>query len=164
MIPIFDQQIKPIRLNPPSNNLPAVRPIRFFMYPQSQVKIMKPAYLKIFFLPLIIAVVYSCSKSSNSNSVSCNVSFAEIGGLQADQQVEYLASVSGSGGSKISTISYQDSAGTTTIKNPAIPWTKYVNLKKGSGVMITATGKANQGDTLNVGAFSDGSFGSTTCP
>ena len=125
---------------------------------------MKHANIKIFFLPIIIAIAYSCSKSSNDNSVSCNVSFAEIGGLQSDQQVEYIARVSGSGGSKISTITYQDSAGTTTIKNPGVPWTKYVNLKKGSGVMITATGKANQGDTINVGAFADGSFGSTTCP
>jgi hypothetical protein len=125
---------------------------------------MKRANAKIWVLTIFISVNLSCSKSSNISNVSCNASYSEIGGLQADGPVEYLSDVSGNGGTKISSISYQDSAGTTTVNNPSLPWTKTVNLKKGSGISITAIGNSYEGDTINVSAFANGSQGGASCP
>jgi hypothetical protein len=126
---------------------------------------MNHAYLKNFFVALGLSVSISCSKSSNNNNQnSCDITYSEAGGLQADGQVQYLAGVTGSGGTKIGTLSYQDSAGVTSIQNPSLPWSVYVNLKQGSAVTIKALGVANPGDTIHIAAFADGTLAGTSCP
>jgi hypothetical protein len=121
-------------------------------------------YVRSISFLLMICVTFSCSKSSNNKIISCNASYSELGGLQQDGQVEYLAGITGTNGTKIATLQYQDSAGITTVKNPTLPWTKDVNLKKGSPVMISAITNANPGDTIAVSAFADGSQGGASCP
>ena len=121
--------------------------------------------LKISTLAVLITLSFSCSKSSNNNNqTSCDITYSEAGGLQADGQVQYLAGVTGSGGTKIGTLSYQDSAGITTVQNPSLPWSVYVNLKQGSAVTIKALGVANPGDTIHIAAFADGTLAGTSCP
>jgi hypothetical protein len=125
---------------------------------------MKSSRLKNIILSFLMIACISCKKTSNTNSISCEASLAAIGSPSSDQQVEYSASVSGTGGTRISSIAYQDSAGITTIKNPAIPWTKYVNLKKGEGISVTADGNAFPGDTILVFSYADGTISNATCP
>jgi hypothetical protein len=125
---------------------------------------MKSSRFNKMVLSYLMIICLSCSKSSNSNSISCEASLASLGSPSSDQQVEYTASVTGTGGTRISSIVYQDSAGMTMIKNPAIPWTKFVNLKKGQGVSITADGNAYPGDTIIVFTYADSSIGNATCP
>lgn len=116
-------------------------------------------------LAILIAFAFSCSKSSkNNNQINCDITYSEDGGLQADGQVQYLAGVTGNGGTKIGTLSYQDSAGITTVQNPSLPWSVYVNLKQGSAVTIKALGVANPGDTIHIAAFADGELAGTSCP
>ena len=102
-------------------------------------------------MTLFIVIIFSCSKSSTGSPKTCNITYTDPTNLTFSQQVEYLAGVSGSGGT-ISTVSYLDSAGTTTVNNPVLPFTVFVNLKSGATVTISAIGTANQGGQVNVSA------------
>ncbi|HLA60547.1 MAG TPA: MmpS family transport accessory protein [Puia sp.] len=123
---------------------------------------MKPAYLKMIFISLLIVTSLSCSKSSNKNSTSCNFSYTGASQISEDQQVQYFAGVTGS--ATISNVSYQDSAGTTTVKNPVLPWSVKVNLTKGATTSITANGSAPSGTEINISVYADGSQVGTSCP
>ena len=126
---------------------------------------MNRTFTKISTLAVAIALSLSCSKSSkDNNQTGCDITYSESGGLQADGQVQYLAGVTGSNGTKIGTISYQDSAGITSVQNPSLPWSVSVNLKQGSAVTIKALGVANLGDTIHIAAFADGTLAGTACP
>jgi hypothetical protein len=123
---------------------------------------MKSAYLKMIFISLLSGVIYSCSKSSNKNSTSCNFSYTGASQLSDDEQVQYFAGVTGA--ATISSISYLDSAGTTTVKNPALPWSVKVNLDKGATTSITALGSAPSGTEINISVFANGTQVGTSCP
>jgi hypothetical protein len=110
---------------------------------------------------LILCTITACSK--NSNHQTCDASYTVSAPLTVPQTVEYFASVSDNGAS-ISSISYLDSAGTTTIKNPVLPFTKFVNLQEGVMVTISATGTANPGSQISISASADGTMAGTTCP
>jgi hypothetical protein len=104
---------------------------------------MKPAYVKIIPLSVLLAVAVACSKSSSSNTNTCSATTGDAIPLTSNMRVSYTASVTG--GATIGTISYQDSAGTTTVNNPSLPFSKSVNLKSGSTASITASGSAGSG-------------------
>jgi hypothetical protein len=121
---------------------------------------MKPAYVKIILLFVCMPVAFSCSKSSNSSSSTCTATTGDVSPLSANQQVSYGATATS--GATISTVTYQDSAGMTTVKNPTLPFAKSVNLKSGTLVSITASGTANTGE-INV-TSSGNSFNTASCP
>jgi len=123
---------------------------------------MKSPYLKMIFISLFLASTLSCSKSSNKNSTSCNFSYTGASQLSADQQVQYFAGVTGA--ATIGSVSYLDSAGTTTVKNPALPWSVKVNLQQGATTSITAIGSAPSGTTINISVYADGAQVGTSCP
>jgi hypothetical protein len=110
---------------------------------------------------LFVCTIAACSK--NSNNQTCDASYTVAAPLTIPQTVEYFASVSDNGAS-ISSISYLDSAGTTTVKNPSLPFTKFVNLQEGVMVTISATGTANAGSHIDISASADGTMSGTTCP
>ena len=114
------------------------------------------------FISLTIAISFSCSKNSNNNSTSCNFSYTGASLLSDDQQVQYFAGVTGA--ATISSVSYLDSAGTTTVKNPALPWSVKVNLNKGATTSITAIGNAPSGTKINISVYADGAQVGTSCP
>ena len=123
---------------------------------------MKSACLKMISISLLIATVFSCSKNSNKNSTTCNFSYTGSSQLADDEQVQYFAGVTGA--ATISSVSYLDSAGTTTVKNPALPWSVKVNLTKGATTSITAIGSAPSGTEINISVFADGTQVGTSCP
>jgi hypothetical protein len=111
---------------------------------------MNSVKVKILVLLLIVSVPFSCSKpSANNNMTTCSISYTISKALSKDQQVQYLAGVSGTGGA-ISSVSYLDSAGTTTVQNPLLPLTVNVNLKKGAFASISAKGTANLGGQIII--------------
>ena len=122
---------------------------------------MKSAYTGMVFISFIIATIFSCSKSSK-NSTSCNFSYTDASQLSDDQEVQYFAGVTGS--ATISNVSYLDSAGTTTVKSPVLPWSVKVNLKKGATTSITAVGNAPSGTKINISVYADGVQVGTSCP
>lgn len=102
----------------------------------------------------------SCSKSSSSNTSTCTATTGDTGPLTANQAVNYTASVQN--GATISSVSYQDSAGTTTVNNPPLPFSKTVNLKTGMTVTISASGNSNSGE---IKVTSNGNYpNSASCP
>ncbi len=123
---------------------------------------MTGSFWKILSASALILALFSCSKSSNNNTASCTVTYTDAQPLSLHQGVQYIASVSGTGGS-ISSIAYLDSAGTTTVKNPTLPWSKTVNLQMGSNPTLTAIGTANKGGEINISAFADGIQSGTSC-
>ncbi len=104
---------------------------------------MKPLYIKMVTAIIILAVSFSCSKSSNSNTNTCTVTTGDAIPLTSNKQVSYTASITGD--ATIGSVTYQDSAGNTTINNPSLPFSKTVNLKSGSTASITASGSAGNG-------------------
>jgi hypothetical protein len=121
---------------------------------------MKPSYAKILSISIILAAGISCSKSSNSSSSTCTASTGDALPLTSNQAVSYTASVTT--GATISTISYQDSAGMTTLNKPSVPFSKTVNLKSGSTASITASGTTNSG---KITVTSNGiNFNTASCP
>ena len=84
---------------------------------------MKPVYVKMLSLAIILSTSISCSKSSSSTTptTSCNITYTETGGLQADGPVQYAAGIAGSQGTHISTLSYTVDTGTVTLQNPVTP-------------------------------------------
>jgi hypothetical protein len=111
---------------------------------------MRPVFMKIFTPSLITIVLFSCSKISNSNNtITCNFGYTTSKPLSKDQQVQYTAGVTGTGGT-ITEITYLDSAGTTVIQNPTLPFVKYVNLKKAAYPSIGAKGTANLGGQIVI--------------
>jgi hypothetical protein len=86
----------------------------------------------------------ACSKSSSSNTNTCTATTGDALALTSNKSINYAANASD--GATISYISYQDSAGTTTVKNPTLPFSKTVNLKTGQTVSITASGNPNAGE------------------
>jgi Pentapeptide repeats (8 copies) len=113
-------------------------------------KNMLPVKLKIFISSLLILLMLSCSKPpANNNILTCSISYTISNALSKDQEVQYLAGNSGAGGT-ISSVSYLDSAGTTTVQNPVLPLTVYVDLKKGQFPTISAKGTANPGGAIII--------------
>jgi hypothetical protein len=106
--------------------------------------IMKPAHVKTLIGGLFITIIVSCSKSSSSNTNTCTVTTGDAIPLTSNKQVSYTASVTM--GATVSYVSYQDSAGITTVNNPTLPFSKSVNLKSGSTASITAYGSAGSGN------------------
>ncbi len=123
---------------------------------------MNQNHAKILLSAVIIFIVSSCSKSSSGTPKSCNITYMDPTALTFGQQVEYLAGVSGNGGT-ISSVSYQDSTGTTTVNNPVLPFTVFVNLKSGATVTISAIGSANKGGQLNISAAVTGTQTGVSC-
>ena len=120
-------------------------------------------FLKTALPILLITINFSCSKNStNSNTITCNLNYTDSAPLTTNQAVVYQAGVSGYGGT-ISSITYLDSAGTTTVKSPALPWIVTVNLKSGATVSISATGTANAGGHVNFSAFVNNELNGSTC-
>jgi hypothetical protein len=116
---------------------------------------------KMICLSALIAVSAACHKSSNSSTSTCTASTGDQGPLPANQAVLYTASATG--GATLTSVSYQDSAGTTTINNPPSSFTKTVNVKSGATVNISASGNIISGGTVSV--TSNGiSFQSANCP
>jgi hypothetical protein len=119
----------------------------------------------IFFLGAFVffLIVTSCSKSSNS-SKGCDFSNAAPAALDTASQVIYVAGITGSAsGSTITKLSYQDSAGITSITNPTLPWAKIVNLQAGVIPSISAKGTAAKGDTLNIAIAVKGTSSISQC-
>ncbi|HTB25930.1 MAG TPA: hypothetical protein VK711_11210 [Puia sp.] len=111
---------------------------------------MLPVKAKTFILLLFISVPFSCTKSpANNNMTTCSISFTITNPLSKDQQVQYEAVISGAGGT-ISSVSYLDSAGTTTVQNPTLPLIAYANLKKGAFATMSAKGIANLGGQIII--------------
>jgi hypothetical protein len=109
---------------------------------------------------IFIAGGFSCSKSSSSNTSTCTATTGDTGPLTANKAVSYSATVQN--GATISSISYQDSAGTTTVKNLPLPFSKTVNLKSGMTVSISASGNSNSGE---IKVSSNGNYpNSASCP
>ncbi len=122
---------------------------------------MKQNQVKILSLILLIAIFSSCKKNSSSPR-TCNITYSDPTALTFSQQVEYLAGVSGNGGT-ISSVSYRDSAGITTVNNPPVPFTVFVNLQSGDTVMISAMGTASQGGQINITALVMGVQAGVSC-
>jgi hypothetical protein len=117
-------------------------------------------HLKIIGLSAFIAISVACHKSSNSSSSTCTASTGDLGPLPANQSVLYTASATG--GATLTSVTYQDSAGMTTVKNPSSSFSKTVNVKSGSTVDISASGNIISGGTISV--TSNGiSFQSANC-
>jgi hypothetical protein len=120
---------------------------------------MKPFRIKILSAVILIVTAFSCSKSSNNNTNTCTVTTGDAIPLSTSKQVTYTAAVTG--GATISTLSFQDSAGTTTINNPTLPFSRSVNLQSGSTASVTASGSAGNG---NITVTSNGvNFNSASC-
>jgi hypothetical protein len=134
----------------PEGFLPLVNLLEYFM---------KSLHIKILSAIILLVVSFSCGKSSNSNTNTCTVTTGDAIPLSVNKQVSYTASVTG--GAIISTISFQDSAGTTIVNNPKLPFSIDVNLKTGSTASITASGSAGNG---NITVTSNGAnFNSASC-
>jgi hypothetical protein len=109
---------------------------------------------------LVMTIITSCNKSSNSNNSTCNVSTGDLSPLTSNKQVAYGIEVTN--GATVSSVTYQDSAGNTTVNNPILPFVKNVNLKSGQTVSITATGTPNGGE-ITV-ASTGNSPNTASCP
>jgi hypothetical protein len=121
---------------------------------------MKKSYIKWASLLLLFTVIFACKKSSNNNSSTCTASTGDTGPLTANKSVPYTASVTS--GATITTLTYQDSTGMTTIKNPPLPFSKTVNLQSGTLVSISASGSANSGE---ITVTSNGNYpNNASCP
>jgi len=104
---------------------------------------------------LLIAALCSCSKiSSNNNIITCSFSITTAKPLSKDQSVLYTAGITGTGGT-ISSVTYLDSAGMTTVQNPTIPFNHHVNLKANIYPTISAKGTANLGGQLLIYVTAD---------
>ena len=122
---------------------------------------MKPLLYCAFAVLFAGGIAISCHKSNNGPK-SCDFAFTDSQALTADGQVTYFAGVSGTG-STITSVSYQDSAGTTTVTNPTLPWTKTVNLKAGAKASIAAKGSAEKGGSINIAFLADGVQSGQSC-
>lgn len=126
-------------------------------------KIMAIRNFKIYSLSILLIILFSCSKSSNnSGPKDCKVALVAPVALSQNQQVEYLAGVSNAGGT-ITSLTYADSTGTTTLSNPTLPWTKFVNMKAGSVPSISFQGTANKGGQINISFVIQGVQTGTDC-
>jgi hypothetical protein len=124
---------------------------------------MPPVKMKILILLLLVSIPFSCSKPpANNNILSCSISYTISNPLSKDQQVQYQAVVSGAGGT-ISSVSYLDSAGTTTVQNPLLPLIVYVNLKKGTLASISAKGTAYMGGQIIIYIKADSTQNGYAC-
>ena len=122
---------------------------------------MKPAYVKILSVSMLIAVSVSCSKSYNNSSSTCTATTGDALPLTSNQAVAYTASVTT--GATISTLTYQDSAGMTTVNKPSLPFSKSVNLKTGTTAAISASGSTVNSGEITV--TSNGiNFNTASCP
>jgi hypothetical protein len=113
---------------------------------------MKQGYIKIIIAAIGFISLISCGKTSNYST--CNLNYTANQGLDTTRQVQYLAVLAGNGGS-ISSISYLDSTGTITVKNPTLPFTAKTNLKKGTIITMSLAGTANQGGSINMSVITD---------
>jgi hypothetical protein len=108
--------------------------------------------MKFLYFSLCVFVFLSCSKATNYTS--CNLNYTATNGLDSTQQVQYLAKLDGNGGT-ITSISYLDSTGTITVKNPALPFTAKTNLKKGTIITMSLAGTANHGGNIDMFVITD---------
>jgi hypothetical protein len=121
---------------------------------------MKPVHLRIYPVCVAITAAIACSKSSGTSNTTCTAETGDTGPLFSNQPVSYSATVQG--GANITSVSYQDSAGMTTVKNPVLPFSKTVNLRNGQLVSISATGTSTTGE---IKVTSNGnSPNSASCP
>jgi len=118
--------------------------------------------IKVYSISLILILSFGCSKSSSSGPKDCKIIVVAPVAISQDQQVEYLAGVSNAGGT-ITSLTYVDSAGTTTVSNPVLPWSKFVNLKAGAVPSISAQGSANKGGQINISFVLQGVQTATNC-
>jgi len=81
--------------------------------------------------------------------ISCSFAVTTAKPLSKNQSVLYTAGTTGTGGT-ISSITYLDSAGMTTIQNPTLPFNQHVNLKATVYPTISAKGMANFGGQLLI--------------
>jgi hypothetical protein len=124
---------------------------------------MSPVKVKILILFLFVTIPFSCSKPpANNNILTCSISYTISNPLSKDQQVQYQAVLSGTGGT-ISSVSYLDSAGTTTVQNPLLPLIVYANLKKGAFATISAKGTANMGGQIIIYIKADSTQNGYAC-
>ncbi len=118
---------------------------------------------KILILLLLVSVPFSCTKApANNNMTTCSISFTISKPLSKDQQVQYEAVTSGAGGT-ISSVSYLDSAGTTTVQSPILPLIINVNLKKGAFASMSAKGITNFGGQIIIYIKADSVQNGYTC-
>ena len=122
---------------------------------------MKSRYNRPLAAALFGMIVISCHKSSNGPK-SCVFGLTDGEALSTNEEVIYLAGVSDAG-STITSVSYLDSAGTTTVMNPTLPWTKTVNLKAGVKASISAKGTADKGGQINISFVVSGVQSGTSC-
>jgi hypothetical protein len=126
-------------------------------------KDMRSVYTKILTLSLLITVLFSCSKISNSNNmITCSFSYTTTKPLSKDQRVQYITGTAGTGGT-VTSVTYMDSAGMTTIQNPSLPFIQYVNLKKSVYPTISAKGTANLGGQLLIYISADSVQSGNSC-
>jgi hypothetical protein len=112
---------------------------------------------------LSLALLFSCSKiAPTNNTITCQFTYSVPQPLKKDQQVRYTAGIAGTGGS-FSSITYTDSAGATTVQNPAPPFIVYANIKKGVSPTISAQGTANLGGELLIYILADSVQGGNAC-
>lgn len=120
---------------------------------------MRPVYWMIPALYVLSFLIFSCGKATNQTT--CNIDYSVPALLTADQQVQYFAASSGS--ATVSSLTYQDSTGMTTVQHPALPFQVKVNLKKGAKVMISLMGSASQGGHIAISALADGNQSGLSC-
>jgi hypothetical protein len=108
--------------------------------------------MRFLYLSLLVGLLLSCSKATNYSS--CNLNYTASSGLDSTRQVQYLAVTAGSGGT-INSISYLDSTGSITVKNPVLPFTAKTNLKKGTIITMSLVGTANHGGSINMSVITD---------
>ena len=94
--------------------------------------------------------------------ITCSFSYTTTKPLSKDQRVQYVAGTAGTGGT-ISSVTYMDSAGMTTIQNPSLPFIQYVNLKKTVYPTISAKGTANFGGQLLIYISADSVQSGNSC-
>ena len=124
---------------------------------------MRSLPFRVLFFLFLTGFLFSCSKISNSNNmITCSFSYTTTKPLSKDQRVQYVAGTAGTGGT-MSSVTYMDSAGITTIQNPTLPFLQYVNLKKGVYPTISAKGTANFGGQLLIYISADSLQSGNSC-
>jgi hypothetical protein len=108
--------------------------------------------MKFLCLSFFVIALISCSKPKNYST--CNLNYTASYGLDSSRLVQYVAVMAGNGGT-ISSISYLDSTGPITVKNPALPFSKNTFLKKGTIITMSLAGTANQGGSINMSVLTD---------
>lgn len=118
----------------------------------AEIGFIKSAHMKYLYFAIGVLALLSCSKAANYTT--CNLNYTAPTGLDTTRQVQYLAVLAGSGGT-ITSLSYLDSTGTITVKNPTLPFSASTTLKKGTIVTMSLAGTANHGGSINMSVTTD---------